>query len=264
LGVSLPVRAVEFKFDKEALHYPGEERTPQSTMHAGVELSTWDQAVNNTAAKDQLDDKRSEDRTSIWEVAQFQLPKHKEQMFRLEGFGEPPSPLITHLKYDYSYGSESEITYRKNPDLTNRLKDDALILTPEINAYITYRPTNWLETTLEMIIDREIGVVEEDFVVLPDGEIEFPEKREWSLLVDQAFFTIKNVIDPFKITVGRKNYEDSRINRIELTPSCCIPTIADLRTSKWVPIWCTAMTARARKVDPYFWVCVPMACRIII
>lgn len=146
----------------------------------------------------------------VGEEAQFQLPKHKAQMYRQKGIGDPPSPLVQFLKFEYSYGSESEINYRENADLDNSLKDDALILTPELNGFVRYRPTNWLEATLEMIFDREIDVVEEDFAVLPDGEIKFAPDRRFSLLVDQLNVTIKQIIAPFRLTVGRRNFEDQR------------------------------------------------------
>ena len=205
----------------------------------------------------------------IGETVQFQLPKHKEQMFRQKGLGDPPSPLISSLQYEYSYGSESDIEYRENADLDNSLKDDKLILTPELNGFFRYRPTNWIEATTEMIFDREIPIFEEDLVVLPDGDIAFAPDRRFSLLVDQLYFTLKQVIAPFKLSVGRKNFEDVRhyiydtsidiaqlefkqgkfwtelwfgrenlvdldaikkIRPTETTPSCCIPSTVELKT----------------------------------
>ena len=113
-----------------------------------------------------------------FEVAQFQLPKHKKQMFRRQGLGDPPSPLTKHLKYEYSYGSESDIEYRRSPNLNDRVKDNNILLTPELNGFFRYRPVNWLEATLEIIFDREIDVIEEDFVILPDGDVQFaPDRR---------------------------------------------------------------------------------------
>lgn len=146
----------------------------------------------------------------IWEVAQFQLPKHKEQMFRKNGLGEPPSPLVQRLQYEYSYGSESDFEYRENSDLDNSLKDDRLILIPELNGFFRYRPANWLEATLEIIFDREIALIEEDFSTLPDGEILFAPDRRFSLLVDQMHLTLKDVIASFRVAVGRKSFEDVR------------------------------------------------------
>ncbi|UCH82160.1 MAG: alginate export family protein [Nitrospiraceae bacterium] len=118
--------------------------------------------------------------------------------------------LPKRLTYQYGYGSESDITYRRNPDLNSRVRDDYVVLTPEINGTFTYRPTDWLEMTLEMIFEREIPLLEEDKITLPDGEIAFAEDRKFSLLIDQAFVMIKDFTDPLKIALGRRNYEDER------------------------------------------------------
>ena len=138
------------------------------------------------------------------EVAQFRVPKRGRK-------GESQATqLPKRLTYQYGISSESDITYRTNPDLNKRVKDDFLILTPELNANVTYRPTDWLEATLEMIFEKEIAVREEDRIVLPDGEIQFAEKKRFSLLIDQAFVTIKEFTAPFEFTIGRRNYEDER------------------------------------------------------
>jgi alginate production protein len=79
-----------------------------------------------------------------------------------------------------------------------------------LNGFVTYRPTEWLETKLELIFEREFPLLEEDRIVLPDGEIEFAADRKFSLIVDQAFVTIKDFTDPFEFTVGRRNFEDDR------------------------------------------------------
>lgn len=145
------------------------------------------------------------------DVAQFQLPKHKKQMFRRQGLGDPPSPLIKHLKYEYSYGSESDFEARRNPDLNDAVTDDLVLLTPELNGFIRYRPVNWMELTLEMIFDREIDLVEEDVVILPDGDVQFAPDRRFSLLVDQLNVTFKEFTKaPLRVTVGRLNFEDPR------------------------------------------------------
>ena len=143
------------------------------------------------------------------QLAQFQLPEHKKEMFRRRG-ADPPSPLIQRLKFEYSYGSESEIVYRADPDLNKGVKDNLLILTPELNGFIRYRPTDWLEGTLEMIFAGEIPVLKEDSIVLADGEIQMVPDTQFSLLVDQLYVTIKDITAPFRFTVGRRNYEDER------------------------------------------------------
>ena len=138
------------------------------------------------------------------QYAQFQLPQASPD-------GEaPPKPLVGRLIYEYSYGSESDIAYRRNPDLNNRVRDDFLILKPELNGTVTYRPTDWLETSLELIFEREFPMLEEDRIVLPDGQIAIAPDRKFSLIVDQAFVTIKDFTDPFEFTLGRRNFEDDR------------------------------------------------------
>ncbi len=140
------------------------------------------------------------------ELAQFQLPPSEPTA---EGKAAPKA-LMRRLPYEYGYGSESEISYRKNADLNRAVRDDTLILTPEVNGHVTYRPTDWLETTLEMILEREVPINEPSPVTLPDGEIQSAMPRRFSVLIDQAFVTVRGPIDPFALTVGRKNFEDAR------------------------------------------------------
>ncbi len=149
------------------------------------------------------DEGAASDATEVQE-AQFQLPQPSPE-------GEEPAPqLPSRLVYEYGYGSESEVTYRTNPDLNRRVRDNALIVTPELNGHVTYRPTDWLETTLEMVFEREFPVREEHRITLPNGEIETSEDRQFSLLVDQAFVTLKDFTDPLEFTIGRRNFEDNR------------------------------------------------------
>lgn len=136
--------------------------------------------------------------------AQFQLPQAPS-----EG-QEPTQQLPSRLIYEYGYGSESEITYRADRDLNKHVDDDFLIATPQLNGYVTYRPTDWLDTTLELTLDREFPLQEEHTVILPNGDIEKSNNRRVSLCIDQAFATIKDVSDPYELTLGRVNFEDDR------------------------------------------------------
>lgn len=137
-------------------------------------------------------------------AAQFQLPAPAAP-------GAAPAVAMPgRLTLQYGYGSESEIVYRRDRDLDRRLRDSSLVATPQINGYVLYRPTNWLETTLEMIAEKEIPLQEEDVVTLPSGERQVAQKRHASLLVDQAFFRIHEATAPFELALGRKNYEDER------------------------------------------------------
>jgi alginate production protein len=137
-------------------------------------------------------------------LAQFQLPP------TLPEIGAPPRPAVQRLTIQYAWGSESEVDYRRDRDLDRRNPDNQLILLPQLNGIIVYRPVDWLETTLEMILDKEIPVNEKHRVLLPSGEVQVAPKRRASFLVDQAFFRVHNVTAPFEFSVGRKNYEDER------------------------------------------------------
>jgi len=149
---------------------------------------------------------------SRFQLAQFQLPQSAPQSTTEGGISPkyPYRPLTQHLQYQYAIGSESEIDYRRNRDLNSAVKDNSLIVVPQVNGYIVYRPTNWLAGTLELTFDKEFAVQEEHRVTLPSGEIQFAPSRRPSLLVDQAFLTIREVTGPFELNVGRRNYEDER------------------------------------------------------
>jgi alginate production protein len=164
---------------------------------------------------------RSSEEHAVHEViqrplAQFQLPPKAppkeappEEPTAPRGLG-PPIPLTTFLTYQYGYGSESSIVYRRDRDLNKRLRDNSNIITPQVNGVLIYRPTDWLETTLEVVLDKELEGQEEDLVTLPSGEVEAGPRKRASLAIDQAFVTLKRVIAPFEFHVGRRNYEDER------------------------------------------------------
>src|SRR5919108_2548432 len=124
--------------------------------------------------------------------------------------GAPPTPLVGDLRYQYGYGSESEAIYRRDRDLDRRLRDNSLIATPQVNGIVIYRPRPSLELTLEMLFERDIPVQEETHVVLPSGDIVTPPRRRFSLLVDQAFVTLKDPANELHFHAGRRNYEDDR------------------------------------------------------
>jgi alginate production protein len=150
-----------------------------------------------------ISERIADDETDV-RLAQFQLPQPAPD-------GEAPSKqLPQRLTYEYTYGTESDITYRANPDLDDQVRDDFLIVTPQLNGSVTYRPSDWLETMLEMSMEREFPVREEAVVTLPGGELQYAETRRLSILVDQALVTFKSATDPLELTVGRKNFEDNR------------------------------------------------------
>ncbi len=146
------------------------------------------------------------------QLAQFQLPKRKPQGTAKDAFSPryPYRPLTQALTYEYAIGTESEADYLRNQDLNSRVQDNLLLVIPQVNGFIIYRPVNWLSTTLEIILEKEFSVQEPGQVTLPSGETQYAPTRQPSLLVDQAFVTIKDVIAPFEFHAGRRNYEDER------------------------------------------------------
>ncbi|MGQ0654508.1 MAG: alginate export family protein [Betaproteobacteria bacterium] len=114
------------------------------------------------------------------------------------------------LRYQYSIGSESEAAYRRDADLDQRLRDNAMVVKPQVNAIVIYRPTNWLDLTLEMVLEREIATQEERAVTLPGGGTQFPPSRRGALVVDQAYATFRPSAAPLAFNLGRRNYEDER------------------------------------------------------
>lgn len=123
--------------------------------------------------------------------------------------GGPPRPVTQFLQHQYSYGSESDITYRRDPDLNPAVRDNSTILAPQVNGYVLYRPNSSLEFMLEMMLEQEIAAQEEPIITLPNGETRVAQNRSTSLLVDQAWVKFKNV-GPFDVTLGRRNFEDER------------------------------------------------------
>lgn len=123
--------------------------------------------------------------------------------------GGPPRPVTQFLQYQYSYGSESDVTYRRDTDLNQNLRDNSLVLAPQVNGYLLYRPNNAMEFMLEMMLEQEIAAQEEAVVTLPNGETVAAQNRSTSLMVDQAWMRFKTV-GPFDVTLGRRNFEDDR------------------------------------------------------
>jgi alginate production protein len=138
------------------------------------------------------------------EFAQFQLPP------AAPGSEAQPAVLPQRIPYQYSIGSESEILYFRDKDLDNKVRDTSLILRPQIKGKFVYRPTDWLTTTFEAIIEKDFAVHEERSIALPGGGIQTPPQRSASFLINEAYATIRGVTDPFEFNIGRRNYEDAR------------------------------------------------------
>jgi alginate production protein len=135
-------------------------------------------------------------------AAQFQLPSAEPET------GKPPRTLVRTLTYQYGYGSESAFEYRRDPDLNKSVRDNSLILTPQLNGIVTYRPNDWLELTLEMIVEKEFAAQEEPSIILPSGETKLAQQRRLSIPVDQAYVLVRD--SPLEYAAGRRNYEDDR------------------------------------------------------
>jgi alginate production protein len=147
------------------------------------------------------------------ELAQFQLPqtptvRHPSPDSPADT-PNPEKPLIQQLTYQFSYGSESDLTYRRNLDLDRSVRDNYLLAAPQINGSIIYRPSSSIEMMLEMLLEREVAINEERIVNLPGGGTLVAPRRYTSLPVDQAWITFKG-LGPLDLTVGRRNFEDDR------------------------------------------------------
>jgi len=219
LGSSLPVCANEVKFDRS------ETVLPDAPLIRSDVFQGRPQGSETTGPGDpdlpSPFKRQGGDGGSGIRLAQFQLPQRSPDAalppsssdgvtsrHRLPG--ALPWELPQRLAYQYSIGSESEITYLRDPDLNKRVRDNSLVMKPQLNGLIIYRPTDWMITTLEMVLDKEIPVHEEKSVTLPNGETAIARTRNTSLLIDQAFVTIRGITAPFEFNVGRRNYEDER------------------------------------------------------
>lgn len=136
--------------------------------------------------------------------SQFKLPPTSND-------GGPSLKLLPkRLLYQYGYGSDSEIEYKKNPDLNSRAWDHSLIIKPEFNGYIVYRPTDWIETSLEGVIERAIPLAKEHPIFISDEEVIYPTKHKIEARMEQAYLRFKKIGSPLELTVGRQIFEDDR------------------------------------------------------
>ena len=156
-------------------------------------------------APERSTDERVTDRPGPWQVAQFQLPPIEP-----DSHDRPPRPVTQQLTYQYSYGSESAVVARRNVDLDSAVRDNLLLVIPQINGLIVYRPTNWFLMTLEMFAEVEYPAKQPETILLPNGQVQQDQPTKTSLQVDQAFFTVRGITAPFEFNVGRRNYEDER------------------------------------------------------
>ncbi|MEO6320934.1 MAG: alginate export family protein [Polaromonas sp.] len=204
-GAVMPVVAAELTNDRVDIASTG-----ALALQAGPAAEPLLDQATGTAGLQALPMESAADSVTGTQLAQFQLPKASS--------GEPGSPdapryperpLIQYLKYQFSYGSESDITYRRNPDLDKRLRDNSLILAPQVNGSVIYRPNARLEMMLELILEREVAASEQGVVTLPSGQTHITPRRRASLLVDQAWVKFKE-LGPFEMTLGRRNFEDGR------------------------------------------------------
>ena len=127
-------------------------------------------------------------------------------MFALPGAGAAPQ----RLSYQYSWGGEAEFLYRRNDDANNRVRDNSTLVKPQLNGIFVWRPTDWMETTIEAVLERELAWQEEDSVRLPNGTLQRGPVRPWSLLLDQGFVAFRQPGGMVSAAFGRRNYEDDR------------------------------------------------------
>ena len=217
LGSSLPVCAVELKLDRSEGVF-ADAPLIRSDVLRGRPQGSENAWPTNPDPPGPF--KGNGEGAGNIQLAQFQLPQSSPgagPSFSSDGVtsrhrlpGTLPWELPQRLNYQYSFGSESEITYRRDADLNKNVLDNSLIVKPQVNGLIVYRPTDWMITTLEMILEKEFPVHEESSVALPNGETVFAQPRHTNLLVDQAFVTIRGITAPFEFNVGRRNYEDER------------------------------------------------------
>jgi alginate production protein len=130
-------------------------------------------------------------------MAQFDLPREGSTV-------QAPA----RLNFQYSYGMESPLTYRRDNDLDSAVRDNSLVFKTKIFGSIIYRPTDWLTTTLEMKLGREYPIREEQVIQLPNGDQRIAQHRNPTLLVEQALLTARKA--PWELNLGRRNYEDDR------------------------------------------------------
>lgn len=136
-------------------------------------------------------------------LAQFELPKAADS--RATG-----TPAPARLSFQYSYGMESPLSYRRNKDLGSQVADNELLFKTTVFGSFTYRPTDWLALTMEAKLGREYALQEQASIPLPNGDVAVPPARPPTLLIEQALVTVRQVIAPFEINLGRRNYEDER------------------------------------------------------
>jgi len=133
-------------------------------------------------------------------------PALGQGLFALPGQGAAPQ----RLKYQYSWGGEAEFIYLRNPDANGRVRDNSTIVKPQVNGIFVWRPTDWMETTIELLLERELAWQEEDSVRLPNGTVAFRPERPWSLLLEQGFIAFRQPGGMVSAALGRRNYEDDR------------------------------------------------------
>ncbi len=175
LGMSLPAVAAEVE---------------HAAAKTGVERSIKERAADNG--------------TNV-QLAQFAVPKPAAK-------GKAPArQLPKTLEFAYAYGSELEILYARNLDLNSNVVDDSLIFAPTLFGLVTYRPTDWLETRFEAQLEQLFAVREEETgVTLPDGSIQFPDPKPFTLLIDQFYVKVLPPTVPIEFFLGRRVFEDAR------------------------------------------------------
>jgi alginate production protein len=199
-----------FSADQLASQSPSRDETPKtaSETRMRVEPAIIDGNKSKEASGDWAAGRAIDDPYGIRQ-AQFAVPKNPPS--RRTGRQQETPSLAKDLRFEYVFGTEAELEYLRDLDLQRDLKDNSMILAPTVFGSVTYRPTDWLETWLEVTAEKLIAIHEEDPVILPDGSRVPADKKPLSILVDQAYARYKPLGEIYEVTFGRRNFEDQRL-----------------------------------------------------
>ena len=165
---------------------------------------------------------------SLPAFAQFQLPGGVR-----EGTPQtrPEVPFRSELEWSWAYGSDSELTYRRDQDLDKARRDNWSLFAPTFFGFLDWRPNSWFSSRLEATLEVPISIQEEATVILPDGTVVPKTKYRTSVLIDQLYGTIKPTSD-LELTLGRRNFEDPRLWLYDAALDAAIVgfKLADFRT----------------------------------
>ena len=95
---------------------------------------------------------------------------------------------------------EFELEYERNYDQDDTDDDDLMTLNSELELGFTYRPSRRFEAFVDVALAREVAFIEED------GDRDRPTR----LLLKQANFTIRDLLEDLDLKIGRQRFDDER------------------------------------------------------